>query len=85
VNPIDGYYGVDQATIYDIRVLGRLNHNWSKSLSGMTISTYNLRKGVQATRLTGNLIDQAALFGVLNTLYNLGFQLLSVERVNPSQ
>jgi hypothetical protein len=36
-------------------------------------------RGFPVTELTGQLMDQAALYGVLVTLYNLGLPLLSVE------
>jgi hypothetical protein len=35
------------------------------------------------TTLSGELSDQAALMGVLNALYDMGFPLLRVERFGP--
>ena len=37
---------------------------------------------VSVSMLTGELVDQAALFGVLNNLYMLGLPLLSVEFID---
>jgi hypothetical protein len=67
--------------IYSIRVLGRLDKSWSNRLSDLTILSYNttLIDGVEMTALTGELIDQAALMGVLNALYNLRLTIWSVE------
>jgi len=67
--------------IYSIRVLGRLDKNWSKRLGGLTILSDNAEcaNGFEMTTLTGELIDQAALMGVLNALYNLRLSLWSVE------
>ena len=54
---------------------------WSDRLGGMTISAAKLADGPAATMLIGELADQSALFGVLNTLYDLGLPLVSVERI----
>jgi len=67
--------------IYSIRVLGNLDKSWSKRLSDLSIMSYNttLIDGIEMTALTGELVDQAALMGVLNALYNLRLTLWSVE------
>jgi len=67
--------------IYSIRVLGSLDKSWSKRLSDLTIMSHNttIIDGIEMTSLTGELIDQAALMGVLNALYNLHLTLWSVE------
>jgi len=61
--------------------LGSLDKSWSKRLGGLTICSDNAERtnGVEMTTLTGELIDQAALLGVLNALYNLRLTLWSVE------
>ena len=65
---------------YAIRAQGRLDATWSDQLGGMRITvTGSGRHSV--TILVGRLTDQAALLGVLNTLYELGLPLLSVEFV----
>jgi len=67
--------------IYSIRVIGRLEQSWSKRLSDLTIHTEGMiiKDGVVMTTLTGKLIDQAALMGVLNAIYNLRLPIWSVE------
>ena len=65
---------------YRITIHGRLDDSWSEQLGGMTISSELEADGALLTVLTGPLVDQAALYGVLNGLYGLGFALLSVER-----
>jgi hypothetical protein len=68
---------------YAIRAQGRLDATWSDQLGGMRIVvTGSGRHAV--TTLVGRLADQAALMGVLNTLYELGLPLLSVDYVPPS-
>jgi len=66
---------------YRITIQGRLDDSWSEQLGGMAFSSGLEAEGSPLTVLTGQLVDQAALYGVLNTLYGLGFALLSVERV----
>ena len=67
---------------YQIVVEGRLDHDWSDCLQGMTISTKGAEDRQSKATLIGQLVDQAALLGVLNTLYNLGVALVSVERLS---
>lgn len=64
---------------YRIRVQGILNQNWSDRLGGMAISVSESEEQAPQTTLTGTLADQAALVGVLNTLYDMHFPVLSVE------
>ena len=68
--------------MYRIRVQGRLGSSWSERLAGMTVTTSGGRDTVETTMLEGQLLDQAALTGVLNTLYDLHFPLLSVECID---
>jgi hypothetical protein len=63
-----------------IRVRGVLSSDWSERLGGMRIVV--VRGGRHTiTELVGELADQAALHGVLATLYELGLPLLTVECV----
>lgn len=66
---------------YRIRVHGRLNASWADRLGGVTITVRHAASQQSVTTLTGEVSDQAALIGVLNTLYDLGFPLLKVERL----
>ena len=66
---------------YRILVYGTLDATWSDRLGGMTVTNIRLTDGAAATRLTGELSDQSALVGVLNTLHDCGLSLVSVERV----
>jgi hypothetical protein len=71
----------DEQAFYHIHILGHLDESWSDHLSGMTISPVPDTGGAQETLLTGVLADQAALMGVLNTLYDMGFTIISVVKV----
>ena len=66
---------------YRIRVQGQLSASWSSRLSDMVIAVRQPASQPSVTTLTGELRDQAALMGVLNTLYDMGCPLLKVERL----
>ena len=64
---------------YRIRVQGDLDRKWSDYLQGMSVAAGRDENQHPVTVLTGQLIDQTALLGVLNGLYNYHLPLLSVE------
>ena len=64
---------------YRIQVQGRLDAKYSDELGGMTIATTPAGDDLSVTTLVGRLRDQAALSGVLNTLYEFHLPLLSVD------
>jgi len=64
---------------YQIEVQGYLEKHWSDWFDGMKIVPEVDTHGVSVTRLTGTIIDQAALHGLLLKLYDLGMPLLSVN------
>jgi hypothetical protein len=66
---------------YMICILGMLDKNWSDYCGGMNIEHDIVLDQYPVTILTGELVDQAALIGVINTLYDLGCPLLMVECV----
>ena len=68
----------DNPTTYRIQVQGSLDQRWADYLGGMHISV-NREIEPPVTTLSGQVLDQAALMGVLNGLYDLGFSLLYVE------
>ncbi|MCJ7658144.1 MAG: hypothetical protein MUO67_03230 [Anaerolineales bacterium] len=66
---------------YKISVMGFLDENMSERLGGLTILNENLDQSADApmVTLTGQLTDQASLFGALNALYTMRMPLLAVE------
>jgi hypothetical protein len=72
---------LDSPATYVICVQGHLDKSWSDCMGGATIQAQSQPPDAPVTVLTGEFKDQAALAGVLNTLYDLGLPLLSVERV----
>jgi hypothetical protein len=63
--------------IYQIRVQGQLDESWSDWLGELTITP----QPDGATLLSGSIIDQAALHGILDRLYGLNLTILSVVQV----
>ena len=61
----------------EIRVKGHIDAHWSDWFEGMTIR----HTEQDETILLGTVVDQAALYGVLAKLRNLGLSLLSVNSV----
>ncbi|MGW8226852.1 MAG: hypothetical protein ACWGOY_14010, partial [Anaerolineales bacterium] len=70
---------VDKPATYCIQVVGYLDQSWSNRLGGMTITVSSRAGKEKVSTLTGAMIDQAALFGVLKALYDMHLPLLSVE------
>ena len=68
---------LDQRARYEIRVQGRLGVTWSEYVGDLKIWTERTQPPV--TVLTGMVMDQAALQGVLSSLYSLGLPLLLVR------
>lgn len=64
---------------YMIVVQGNLNPSMACCMGGMNITERVLEDGKTETILVGRLADQAALSGVLNTLYELHLPMSSVE------
>jgi hypothetical protein len=73
----------DSPAIYEISVEGRVDPNWSARMEGMAIQTTFVDPDCPVTTLKGELYDQAALAGVLNTLYELHLPVILVKRLNP--
>ncbi len=65
--------------VYRISIQGILDKNWSDYYGGMTIEHEGDPKRYAMTILMGRLADQSALIGVLNSLHDIGYPILSVE------
>jgi hypothetical protein len=68
----------DRPASYQISVQGRIDPSWSDLLEGMTICVTTGEGEPSVTTLDGEFSDQAALLGVLNSLYELHLPVLSV-------
>ena len=74
--------GWDRPATYRIDVRGRIPARWCDRLEGMAITECSADAEPPVTTLLGELSDQAALEGVLNTLFALHLPVVSVERLS---
>jgi hypothetical protein len=72
-----GSRAYDREATYEIRVGGRLDPRWSQRLAGLEV----LPQPEGESLLRGPVADQAALYGLLSRLRDLGVVLISVLRV----
>jgi hypothetical protein len=70
-----------EPTAYQIRIAGHLGRQWADWFEGLTITLEDNGE----TLLTGPVVDQAALHGVLKKVRDLGMPLLSVVSVKPGR
>jgi hypothetical protein len=68
-----------QPVVYQIRIKGQLDSQWTDWFEGMTIT----QEEDGDTLLTGPVVDQAALHGLLKKVRDLGMPLVSVCPVEP--
>jgi hypothetical protein len=72
---------VDASSVYRIVLQGALDASWQNFVGDLRIQVRHEGARQAVTTLTGRVIDQAALMGILNFVYDLGMPLLSVERL----
>jgi hypothetical protein len=65
--------------VYQLRLVGHLGREWTDGFGDLTITL----EGNGDTLLTGPVVDQAALHGLLKKVRDLGMPLRSVNRVEP--
>ena len=70
---------------YRITIVGNLDTSWSSRLSGMSITIPGGRDLQSVTMLEGRVADQSALTGVITTLNDLQYPILSVEYLDNDQ
>jgi hypothetical protein len=70
-----------QSLVYQIRIKGHLGREWTDWLGGLTITLEDNGE----TLLTGPVVDQAALYGLLRKVRDVGMPLVSVNRSKPGQ
>ena len=66
----------DDQGFYRIKVKGILDEQWSDWFNRMTVTTES-----DITTLTGAVVDQAALRGILDKVWDLNLILISVNRI----
>jgi hypothetical protein len=68
----------DQPMVYQIRIKGHMGRQWADWFEELTIT----REDNGDTLLAGLIVDQAALYGLLKKVRDLGVPLISVNRVD---
>ena len=70
-----------ESLIYQIRIKGHLDRKWADWFSGLSITS--LENG--ETLLTGPVLDQAALHGLIRKVRDVSLPLVAVIRIEPEQ
>jgi hypothetical protein len=73
--------GPNPPMVYEIRIKGYLDQQWTEWFEGMSITQADNGETV----LTGPVVDQAALYGLLRKVRDLGLPLIAVSQVQPGQ
>ena len=73
---------MDEITCYEICVQGHIPAHWADLFDGLTLQTSFASNGVPITALTGAIVDQSALSGLLIQISDMNLKLISV---NPMQ
>jgi hypothetical protein len=69
----------DEPGLYEIRLKGHLDDRWAAWFGSLTIT----QEDNGEMRLSGEVVDQAALHGLFRKVRDLGKPLLSVCRIKP--
>ena len=80
-NKLNSKTDPDQPTVYQIRVKGHLDSQWTDWFEGLAITLEDSGE----TLLTGLVVDQAALHGLLKKVRDVGLPLVSVVCLKPGQ
>lgn len=70
--------------VFCIRINGKLSESWTEYFGAQSMSIEGDEAGLCTTSLISEPVDQAALIGMINLLYDLGLPLVSVEGVPTS-
>jgi hypothetical protein len=80
-NKLNSEIDPGQPVVYQVRLKGHLGREWTDWFEGLTIQL----QANGETLLTGLVVDQAALYGLLKKVRDVGMPLVSVMCVPPGQ
>ena len=80
-NELESKTDPGQGMIYQIRLKGQLDSQWTDWFKDLTITL----EEAGDTLLTGTVIDQSALHGLLRKVRDLGMPLVSVVQIQPNE
>jgi hypothetical protein len=72
---------LDQPKLFQIRIQGHLSQQWQDWFEGLTLTLEEDGN----TLLSGPIVDQSALHGILKKIRDLGIPLLSINSIGPNQ
>jgi hypothetical protein len=78
-NKLNPKADLSQPMVYQIKIEGHLGCQWTDWFGGLTITLEEDGN----TLLTGPVVDQSALYGLLKKVRDLGMPLVSVNRIEP--
>ncbi len=78
-NTLNSEIDPNQPAVYQIKIKGHLGLQWTDWFDGLAIAL----ESTGDTSLTGTVVDQAALHGLLKKVRDLGMPLISVNRAIP--
>jgi hypothetical protein len=71
----------NQPVVYEIRIAGHLPSQWSAWFEGLAVAL----QPDGTTRLSGPVVDQAALYGLLKRVRDTGLTLIAVNQIPSKQ
>lgn len=72
-------HGLPEPSGYEIRIKGRLSESFLTAFEDLTVTVNPVE-----TVIRGSVLDQAALYGVLDRIQALGLQLIEVRQLPPA-
>lgn len=66
---------------YEISLKGHLDERWACQFGGMSIKNTLDLQGFPITVLSGTIVDQAALHGVITRIRDIGIPVISINRI----
>ena len=83
---MDKHLKLDSGAFYSIQLQGILSQDWADQFGNLRVHTYHAgdERKPPVTTVVGEMVDQAALTGLINLAYSLGMPLLSVTYLGNS-
>ena len=70
-----------EASVYQITVKGKVDEFYLEMVSNLSVNYFSLKKSTIST-MTGELLDQSALIGLLNALFDTRYTVISVIKID---
>jgi hypothetical protein len=70
---------------YEIRLKGHLDDRWAVRFGGMRVTRHHDSDGYPVTILSGPVIDQSALHGMLAVIRDIGIPVVSITQIKENE